>query len=122
MAEEVENSLRYLKPDDIRAIIIYLRGVPAPVGWPACAAGQLSTGADLGPRVFVQACVGCHLPDGTGRQSPWAALRGSHTAGDPAGANLMQVLAGHRDRDCRGADVHAFVPRRLHRRRTGLGG
>jgi mono/diheme cytochrome c family protein len=32
------------------------------------------------------------LPSGEGRQSPWAALRGSHSAGDPAGTNLVQAL------------------------------
>jgi hypothetical protein len=32
------------------------------------------------------------LPDGAGRQSPWAALQGSHSVGDPAGTNLVQVL------------------------------
>ena len=47
----------------------------------------------LGPRLFVQACAGCHLPSGAGRQSAWAALQGSHTAADPAGTNLLQVLA-----------------------------
>jgi mono/diheme cytochrome c family protein len=94
MAEAVEYSLRYLKPADIHAIVTYLRGVPAqPDGPPAVVAGSpLSPGGALGPRLFVQACAGCHLPNGEGRQSPWAALAGSHTAGDPAGTNLVQVL------------------------------
>ena len=30
----------------------------------------------LGQRLFQQACAGCHLPNGDGRQSHWAALRG----------------------------------------------
>jgi mono/diheme cytochrome c family protein len=94
MAEVVEYSTRYLKPEDIHAMVTYLRGVPAqPDGPPAVQAGSPLAPADaLGPRLFVQACAGCHLPDGDGRQSPWAALRGSHTAGDPAGTNLLQVL------------------------------
>jgi mono/diheme cytochrome c family protein len=94
MAEAVENSLRYLTPDDIRAMATYLRGVPAqPDGPPAVRPGPPIAAADsLGPRLFMQACAGCHLPDGSGRQSPWAALRGSHTAADPAGTNLVQVL------------------------------
>jgi len=94
MAEVVAESLRYLKPEDIHAMVVYLRGVPAqPDGPPAVQAGSPVAPADtLGPRLFVQACAGCHLPDGDGRQSPWAALRGSHTAGDPSGTNLVQVL------------------------------
>jgi len=96
MAEVVGESLRYLKPDDIRAMVTYLRGVPAqPDGPPVVKAGPPVAAADtLGPRLFVQACAGCHLPNGDGRQSPWAALRGSHTAGDPAATNLLQVLTG----------------------------
>lgn len=95
MAEAVEYSLRYLKPEDIHAMVTYLRGVPAqPDGPPAVQAGSPVAATDtLGPRLFVQACAGCHLPDGNGRQSPWAALRGSHTAADPDGTNLVQVLA-----------------------------
>jgi mono/diheme cytochrome c family protein len=94
MAEVVEYSLRYLTPEDIHAVVTYLRGVPAqPDGPPAVQAGSPVTAPDgLGSRLFVQACAGCHLPDGDGRQSPWAALRGSHTASDPAGTNLVQVL------------------------------
>jgi mono/diheme cytochrome c family protein len=94
MAEVVEYSLRYLKPEDIHAIATYLRGVPAqPDGPPATQSGSPQPAPDpLGARLFVQACAGCHLPNGDGRQSPWAALRGSHTAGDPSGTNLVQVL------------------------------
>jgi cytochrome c553 len=94
MAEVVEYSLRYLKPDDIHAMVTYLRGVPAqPDGPPTVQSGSPVPPTDLlGPRLFAQACAGCHLPDGQGRQSPWAGLLGSHTAGDPAGTNLVQVL------------------------------
>ena len=94
MAEAVGYSLRYLNTEDVHAMAIYLRGVPAqPDGPPAVQAGSPEAAADtLGSRLFMQACAGCHLPNGDGRQSPWAALRGAHTAGDPAGTNLVQVL------------------------------
>jgi mono/diheme cytochrome c family protein len=98
MAEAVENSLRYLSPEDIHAVVTWLRDVPAqPDGPPAVQARSpiLQTGlatGELGSRLFVQACAGCHLPNGNGRQSRWAALLGSHTAGDPSGTNLVQVL------------------------------
>jgi mono/diheme cytochrome c family protein len=94
MAEAIDNSLRYLTQDDIRAMVAYLRSVtPRPDGPPAVQADASMPAADaLGARLFMQACQGCHLPNGDGRQSPWAALRGSHTAGDPAGTNLVQVL------------------------------
>ncbi|WP_271169902.1 c-type cytochrome [Hansschlegelia plantiphila] len=94
MAEAVEHSLSHLKPEDIKAIVTYLRGVPGqPDGPPAAVAGASPGPADpLGERLFAQACAGCHLPNGAGRQSPWAALGGAHTAADPAGTNLVKVL------------------------------
>jgi mono/diheme cytochrome c family protein len=93
MAEAVEYSLRYLKPDDIAAMVTYLRGVPALAEGPPVATGApVAPAGTLGPRLFAQACAGCHLPSGDGRQSPWAALRGSHSAADPAATNLIQVL------------------------------
>jgi mono/diheme cytochrome c family protein len=93
MSEVVEYSLRYLTKDDIHAIVTYLRTIPAQQdGPPATQAGAPVATDPLGARVFVQACAGCHLPDGAGRQSLWAALQGSHTVGDPAGTNLVQVL------------------------------
>ena len=94
MAEAVEHSLRYLSPDDIHAMVTYLRSIPAqPDGPPAVQASAPTPPIDpLEEHLFAQACQGCHLPNGDGRQSPWAALRGSHSAGDPAGTNLVQVL------------------------------
>ena len=94
MAEVVENSLSFLTADDIAAMVTYLRSVPPQAEGPqTVAAGDPPPPADaLGARLFAQACQGCHLPDGSGRQSPWASLHGSHTAGDPAATNLVQVL------------------------------
>jgi mono/diheme cytochrome c family protein len=95
MAEAVEFSLRHLTPEDIHAMVVYLRGIPAKSGGPPIVpATRIAVKPDaLGEHLFVQACAGCHLPNGTGRQSAWAALGGDHTAGDPKGTNLVQVLA-----------------------------
>jgi len=94
MAEAVEDSLRYLTPEDIAAIVVYMRSVPARAEGPAVASGVLGdvSAGDLGGRVFAQVCAGCHLPDGRGRQSGWAALAGAHSVADPEGVNLVQVL------------------------------
>jgi len=94
MAEAVENSLRYLEPADIKAMVTYLHSIPAqPDGVLPPPSAQVGDNA-LGARIFAEACAGCHLPDGGGRQSAWAALAGDATASDPAGTNLVQVLAG----------------------------
>jgi mono/diheme cytochrome c family protein len=94
MAEAVSHSLRFLQPDDIRAMVTYLRSIPAQSNGPPIVQPVAATvdPDPLGARLFAQACAGCHLPGGGGRQSPWAALAGSRTAGDPVGTNLVQVL------------------------------
>ena len=94
MAEAISNSLRFLTPQDIHAMVAYLRTVPAQQQGPEIVTASGQPGADnpLGAHIFENACAGCHLPNGQGRQSPWAALAGSHSAGDPAGTNTMQIL------------------------------
>jgi mono/diheme cytochrome c family protein len=95
MAEAISYSLRYLTPDDIKAMVAYLRDRPAqPDGPPAVQGISAVTQPDsIGSHLYNQACAGCHLPDGKGRQSPWAALGGSHSTGDINGTNLVQILA-----------------------------
>ncbi len=94
MAEVVENSLSHLDAGDITAMVHYLRSVPARSDGPAMAGDASPAPTDaLGRQLFAQACAGCHLPDGRGRQSPWAALAGSHSTADPAATNLLEILA-----------------------------
>jgi mono/diheme cytochrome c family protein len=114
MAEAVGFSLRFLSPDDIRAMVAYLRTIPAQQDGPLAAGRGGSSdapGTPLGAHIFVEACAGCHLPDGTGRQSPWAALKGSHSTHDPNANNLLRVLAeGTQIRTAQGLMfMHAFT-------------
>ena len=94
MAEAVEYSLRYLTPADIHAMAVYLRDVPARDDGPPAAPPEAMPAATAarGRRIFAEACAGGHLPDGNARQSPWAALGGSHSAAAPDGRNMIQVL------------------------------
>jgi mono/diheme cytochrome c family protein len=95
MGEAVSYSLRYMTPADISAMVTYLRTVPAQPDGPDAMPATITpiNNSGLGERVFAQACAGCHLPNGSGRQSPWAALGGSHSTGDVTGNNLVEVLA-----------------------------
>jgi len=96
MSEVIQYSLRYLTQDDIKAMVAYLRDRPAQPDGPPAVQGVPKTMASsdsFGAHLYNQACAGCHLPDGRGRQSPWTALGGAHTAGDVDGTNLIQVLA-----------------------------
>ena len=105
MAEAVENSLQYLTPKDISALVAYLRTTgartggkavnipPAPVAVSDASAARLPGPQDeLGRHIFEGGCANCHQYDGDGRQTPYASLIGSRSASDPDGANLMQVL------------------------------
>jgi mono/diheme cytochrome c family protein len=112
MAEAVEYSLRHLTPEDIRAMVAYLRTVPPQAGDEGIAVASdtaaLSTSSSLTPggegagggaaadslglAVFESACASCHAYNGEGLQHPHAALAGSQSVNDPAGTNLLQVL------------------------------
>lgn len=98
MAEAVEHGLRHMTPDDIAAMVTYLRSIPPIASGPVAQAMRpepesvLSDVARRGEGLFAQACSGCHLPNGQGRQSAWAALDGAHSVSDPAADNLVQVL------------------------------
>ena len=101
MAEAVSDSLHFLSRDDIHAMVVYLRsippqetGVPAVDHVPSPQVGSGGTPDGLGARVFAQACTGCHMLSGAGRQNDLASLAGAHSTGDPAGANLTQVILG----------------------------
>jgi mono/diheme cytochrome c family protein len=113
MAEAISNSLRFLNADDIRAIVTYLRDVPARAAGPDAVAAHATPAAanQLGEHVFALACAGCHLPTGQGRQSPWAALAGDHSAGDASATNVVQILAHGSELETPTGQVfmHSFV-------------
>jgi mono/diheme cytochrome c family protein len=116
MGEAVANSLQYLTPTDVAALVSYLRKVkhmssqptnPAAVsvikGAFADEPGPQDQNNTLGERIFAGNCAGCHLWNGQGRQTHYAALVGGRTVSDPDGTNLVQVLLG-------GADLRTVHP------------
>lgn len=108
MAEVVDNSLRHLTQEDIRAMVAYLRSVPpqkstlappvemqppavkspSPYAPPPDESGRET----LGLRVFQGACASCHGWNGEGLQHPHAGLLGSQSVNDPDGTNLLRVI------------------------------
>jgi mono/diheme cytochrome c family protein len=107
MSEVVDNSLRYLGAPDIKAMMTYLKSVPAngdgtdiaaaPTPFaPRKVSEQPAPPDQSGPglRVFEGACIGCHQFDGSGAVSSFASLVGSRTVNDPAGTNAAQALIG----------------------------
>jgi mono/diheme cytochrome c family protein len=102
MGEAVANSLRFLSSDDLKAIVAYLRVVkPIPDGDGGEVSGDDRHSANakdvLGQKIFEANCMGCHLLNGQGRQTHYAALLGSHAVRDPRGTNLIQVLLSGAD-------------------------
>jgi mono/diheme cytochrome c family protein len=109
MSLALNNSLRFLAQDDIRAMVAYLRTVPpihdkadlavAQTPSPTTTStartqsphGPAGNEEGLGRRVFEGACASCHHWDGSGVQSPYAALFGNRAVNDPAAVNLTQV-------------------------------
>ena len=106
----LNNSLRFVARDDIRAMVAYLRTAPpihdttdraiaqrGPSTAPPEARtrnlhGPAGNDEDLGLRVFEGACASCHDWGGSGVQSPYADLIGNRTVNDPTGVNLTQVI------------------------------
>jgi mono/diheme cytochrome c family protein len=124
MGEAVENSLQFLKPEDISALVVYLRGVPAREGKdaisidakaaPALASTDAAPGGDsadgnsTGLKLFEGACASCHQWNGKGQQTPYASLLGTRGVNDLKGANVTQVILNGSRMRLDGHDV--FMP------------
>jgi mono/diheme cytochrome c family protein len=117
MAEAVDNSLRYATPDDIHAIVAYLRGIAPIDNAPAIAESppaknDISPPPSLGVQVFAGNCANCHDWDGRGVQSPYANLVGNRTVNDPDATNLVAILLAGSNAPL--PVEHAFMPPFAH--------
>ena len=102
MGEAVDHGLSRMTPEDIRALVAYLRTVPAiaspdlPATLAPPAAGLHRDGggtADArGKLVFEGACVSCHGWTGESPITPLATLTGSWAVNDPAAINVAQIV------------------------------
>lgn len=101
MGEAVDHSLSQLVPEDIRAIVAYLRSVPptvspdlpATLAPPASASHKDGGTADArGKMVFEGACVSCHSWTGESAISPMATLTGAWAVNDPGATNVAQIV------------------------------
>jgi mono/diheme cytochrome c family protein len=101
MGEAVDHSLSQLAPEDIRAIVAYLRSVPptpspdlpATTAPPAPASHKQGVTADArGKMVFEGACVSCHGWSGESTISPMATLTGAWAVNDPGATNVAQIV------------------------------
>jgi mono/diheme cytochrome c family protein len=114
MGEAVDLSLSHLTAGDIKALVVYLRTVPAlstpflppPKIDPAPASPKLGVADGFDPRgkkVFEGACASCHGWTGAGSLTPWATLTGVRSVNDPTATNVAQmVLSGANRRTAQG--------------------
>jgi mono/diheme cytochrome c family protein len=102
MGEAVDHSLSHLAQQDIRAVVAYLRTVPATASpdlpatlappAPASHRDGRGTADPRGKIVFEGACVGCHGWTGESPLSPFATLTGAWAVNDPSAANVAQIV------------------------------
>jgi mono/diheme cytochrome c family protein len=102
MGEAVDRSFSRLAPDDVRAVVAYLRTVPAiaspdlPASLaPPAPASHREGGGTADPRgkmVFEGACVSCHGWSGQSPISPFATLTGAWAVNDPSATNVAQIV------------------------------
>ena len=102
MGEAVDHSFSQMAPEDIRAMVVYLRSVPAIASAdlpattaPAAPASHKDGGSTPDPRgkmVFQGACVSCHGWTGESSISPFATLTGAWAVNDPSATNVAQIV------------------------------
>ncbi len=114
MGEAVDESFSRLAPEDIKALVTYLRTVPA-VGstdLPATRAPPASPSHKImagtpdphGKMLFEGSCVSCHGWTGESSISPLATLTGAWAVNDPGATNVAQiVISGTKRRSPAGA-------------------
>jgi mono/diheme cytochrome c family protein len=108
MGEAVDHSFSQFAPEDIRAIVAYLRSVPpvtstdlpATTAPPAPASHKDGGSADArGKMVFEGGCVSCHGWTGESPVSPMATLTGAWAVNDPGATNVAQIVISGTKRD-----------------------
>jgi mono/diheme cytochrome c family protein len=102
MGEAVDHSLSQFAPQDVHAVVAYLRSVPptastdlpATLAPPAPASHKDGRGAPdpRGKIVFEGACVSCHGWTGQSPLSPFATLTGAWAVNDPTATNVAQIV------------------------------
>lgn len=95
MADVITYSTSLMSPDDVRAIAVYLKGLP-PSPDPQFSAPDTAS-MRRGEAIFSDACTACHLEGARGQAGLFPPLRGSAVAqqNDPMGV-IHIILAGTR--------------------------
>jgi len=101
MGEAIDESFSRLAPDDLEALVTYVRSVPAvaekgftaPLAQAAPPSHREGVNADeRGKRIYEGACVSCHGWTGESPISDFATLTGARAVNDPDATNVAQIV------------------------------
>jgi mono/diheme cytochrome c family protein len=94
MAEVVVNSTAKMSDDDVRAIVVFLKDLPAGAAEPEVTAPPLSQMTE-GAVIYKGACIACHEADGSGAPRIYPPLPGNANlqSADPS-STLRMILDG----------------------------
>ena len=117
MGEAVDQSLRYLTPGDVEALVTYVKTVPPIVSHdlpavkdvpaPALHSEGLVAAVDpRGKQIFEGACVSCHGWSGLSPVLESATFVGARAVNDPSAVNVVQVVLAGTNRT--GGNMPAF--------------
>jgi mono/diheme cytochrome c family protein len=118
MGEASDDSLSYLVPDDVHALVTYMRSIPAhasdlprTVTTPASASYKEGVAADAnsrGEKIFASACASCHDWTGVSPVTGFATLTGVRAVNDPSATNVAQTVINGVNRQTAGGKI--FMP------------
>ncbi|CDY75217.1 Putative diheme cytochrome c-553 [Caballeronia glathei] len=97
MAEVVYNSLQYLTEEDVRAMAVYLKALPArsgdkPAPPSAAVAEQRSSLAPLGKKVYDAECAVCHAAQGQGKLPHFPPLANNQSIEMDSAVNPIRMV------------------------------
>lgn len=97
MAEAVTNSTQHLTDEDLRAIAVYLKAVPASKNKAPAALSVSNAQMKMGENVYSANCTACHNSDGKGIPNLAASLTGnSGLMAEDASSIITTILQGGR--------------------------
>jgi mono/diheme cytochrome c family protein len=113
MGEAVDASLKYLAPEDISALVAYVRSINAITtsdlpparsdAAPVTPADQRTANVNSnGKDVYAGACAGCHGWSGANAPQSVASLTGTRGVNDPTAINVAQIVIHGGPRHTRG--------------------
>ena len=94
MRQTIEESLSKMSDDDLKAIVAYLRSVPAKQTYKAKDLQAFNRPAAPGGDTYLTFCSSCHRPDGKGVEGAIPALAGNSSVQQQGPESVLRVIYG----------------------------